>query len=140
MAKKSKKISGENVPSGNLFFYRLKTACEGLFYMSETDAPVEPFFASKTDTDAKETILNATGNTESADIEEGNFDQFFARLWYNYDEKKVAARPVSLRQLLEENLVDFKVFRIGRIGIGVYVVGRDRDGNLAGVKTKAVET
>jgi hypothetical protein len=42
--------------------------------------------------------------------------------------------------LLEENLADLTVFRIGSIRIDIYVVGLDADGNLAGIKTKAVET
>jgi hypothetical protein len=55
--------------------------------------------------------------------------------------ERTPTRPVHyLRQFLEQNLTDLKVFRIGRIRLDVYVVGLDSEGNLAGVKTVAVET
>ncbi len=45
-----------------------------------------------------------------------------------------------LKQLLIENLNELHVYRVGRVAIDIFVVGRDREGNLAGIKTKAIET
>jgi len=143
MTKKSKNFSRENEPITGPFFDQLKAACAGWFYMSETDAELEPFCGEKTDAVTRELMLKATANAETAPIEEGNLDSFFAHLWFN--DKDGATRAPSgpiqnLRSLLEDNLGDLKVFRIGRIRIDVYVVGRDREGHLAGIKTRAVET
>jgi hypothetical protein len=32
------------------------------------------------------------------------------------------------------------VFKVGRVELDIYVVGLDENGNLMGIKTKAVET
>ncbi|HTK37099.1 MAG TPA: nuclease A inhibitor family protein [Pyrinomonadaceae bacterium] len=143
MTKKSKKILDKDRGIDGPFFERLKAACAGWFYMSETDAGLEPFYGEKIEAVTRETIVNATGNATSGPIEEGNLDSFFAHLWVN-DKSGPARAPVgliqNLRQLLEENLGDLKVFRIGRIRIDIYVVGVDREGRLVGIKTRAVET
>ncbi len=49
---------------------------------------------------------------------------------------KVDAR----KNLLEANLRDLRVFKIGEIQIDIYVVGLDVENNLTGIQTKAVET
>jgi Nuclease A inhibitor-like protein. len=143
MTKKSKKFSRENKAELKAFSDRLKAACAGWFYMSETDAPIEPFFAEKKGGMTKETILKATASPDTAEIEEGDVASFFSHLWLAGDSRPDRARSApfqNLRQLLEQNLTDLKVFRIGRIRIEVYVVGLDHEGNLAGIKTNAVET
>jgi hypothetical protein len=42
--------------------------------------------------------------------------------------------------ILSKRLRDAKVYRIGKIEIPCYVAGIDSKGNLAGLKTVAVET
>jgi hypothetical protein len=42
--------------------------------------------------------------------------------------------------LLEGNLRDLRVFKVGRIELDIYVVGINSEGILMGIKTKAVET
>ena len=143
MKKKSKKFLAENADPEDTFFDRLAGACVGWFYMSETDAALESFLAEKIDSITKETILAATGNLESAAIEEGDLDVFFSHLWLAGDAgpKRSPAVPIkNLRQLLEDNLTDLSVYRLGRIRIDIYVVGLDDHGNQVGVKTRAVET
>lgn len=143
MTKKSKNFSGENDRAEMPFFEQLKGACKGWFYMSETDAQIEPFYAEKAEAVTQETVLNATGNAGTVLIEEGDLDSFFTHLWLTGEggPTHTPSGPIqNLRQFLEENLSDLKVFRIGRIRIDIYVVGRDRDGHVAGIKTRAVET
>jgi hypothetical protein len=43
-------------------------------------------------------------------------------------------------RLLEENLADLKVFRVGVVNIPVYIAGRSASGNWLGVSTRVVET
>ena len=124
---------------------QIKKAAEGLYYISETDAEIFLFTGAKSDAVTKENLLSQTGNKPEAPVEERNFADFFTRLtkiqdWFGDEEKQTAAKFARLKELLEKNLKDLKVFKVGRIEIDIYVVGLDAQGNLAGIKTKAVET
>jgi hypothetical protein len=126
-------------------FEKIKKATEGLYYISETDAEILPFAGTKAEAVTAKNLLSQTGNEISAPVEERNFAEFFARLtkiqdWFGDEEKQTAARFAELQKLLEDNLKDLKVFKVGRIEIHIYVVGLDADGNLTGIKTRAVET
>ena len=122
-----------------------ETACEGLVYISETDAPILPFAGGPADTVTGQIILQQTGGEPQTQVEEIEFDTFFTKLttikdWYGEPEKARAERFLDLKMLLEENLRELKVFRIGNIRLDIYVVGIDIEGNLMGVTTIAVET
>ena len=113
--------------------------------MSETDAAVEPFFGGKAETSIREQILKVSGHGPKTPVEEADIDSFFAHLtairdWYTADQKRNTRRFATLEHLLRDELSDLYVFRIGRIRIDIYVVGVDRNGDLRGIKTKAVET
>ncbi|MGB2752470.1 MAG: nuclease A inhibitor family protein [Pyrinomonadaceae bacterium] len=123
----------------------LATACEGLIYVSETDADVTPFFGSSAETVTGETILQQANLPGDSPISELSLDAFFGRLteirdWYGDAEKLRAKKFSELQTLLGENLSDPKVFRVGRVQIDIFAVGIDREGRLVGVTTKAVET
>lgn len=124
---------------------KIKTACAGLFYISETDAEILPFIGSRAEAVTKEEILSQTKNSSDTPVEERSFDELFARLtkiedWFGDEEKQTAQKFVDLRELLKNNLRELKVFKIGKIELDVYIVGLDSENNLAGIKTKAVET
>lgn len=124
---------------------RIEKACRGLSYMSETDAPVEPFFGGKASALSREEIIKATGSNTDSRIEETDPNLFFKRLtaiedWYTPGQKKNASRFATLERLLRNELSDLSVFRIGRIRVAIYVAGLDKNGNILGVKTTAVET
>lgn len=123
----------------------IKAACEDLVYISETDAPVLAFSGARVEAVTKETILQQTGHAAETQTEEMPFDGFFERLtaikdWFGEPEKARAKNFLDLQKLLEENLSDRKVFRMGRIRLDIYAVGIDKEGRLMGVTTKAVET
>lgn len=123
----------------------LHRACKGLFYPSETDAPIVPFFGARTEGGTREKIVRELGLSEGDEVEERPFIEFFSRLtriqdWFAAPEIENAERFVKLQKLLEGNLKYLTVLRTGRIQIDIYVVGIDSDGNVAGIKTKAVET
>jgi len=135
----------ENDQDPNSLVPRLENACEGLIFISETDAPVKPFAGSAAAAITPQTILEQTGRPPNEPVEERDFDEFFERLiaireWYGEDEKGRAKKFLELYSLLKEFLRDRKVFRIGRTRLDIYAVGSDKDGNLAGVSTYAVET
>jgi hypothetical protein len=78
-------------------------------------------------------------------VGERGFEEIFARLTRVYEgggeeQAARAGRFAALKGLMESNLRDLKVFKVGRINVDIYIVGIDEDGNLSGVKTQAVET
>lgn len=122
---------------------RIKRASKELFYISETDAEIIPFVGEEADAVNAETILKQTKS--DAPIEERDFEDFFKRLtelqdWFGDEETKNANKFAKLKDILQKNLRDIKVFKVGRIEIDVYVVGLDAQNILTGIQTKAVET
>ncbi|MDQ3798179.1 MAG: nuclease A inhibitor family protein [Acidobacteriota bacterium] len=139
-----KKKSTEPEPEENLAA-QIRKAAQGLYYISETDAEIFPFVGAKTGAVTAENLLKQTGGKPGTPVEERDFGTFFARLtkiqdWFGEEEKQAAEKFARLKELLERNLKDLKVFKIGRIELDVYVVGLDSENRLAGIRTKAVET
>lgn len=142
--KNSKKFSAPEDNPDARFQRELKAVCRSLTYISETDADVIPFAAEKPATRSLESYLAALDIT-SKEIEERDFDDFFVRLtsekdWHGRREKKRSKQWSELRDVLEKNLEDIRVIRVGNIHLDVYIAGVDASGRLAGVKTKAIET
>ena len=124
---------------------QIKIAVKGLYYISETDAEILPFVGKQAKAVSKQEILSQIKKPADTTIEEKDFARFFVRLteiqdWFGDEEKEIAQRFVQLKELLEKNLRDLKVFKIGKIQLDVYVVGLDAEDNLLGIETKAVET
>ena len=124
---------------------QIKNAASGLWYISETDAEIFPFTGSKADKVTRENLLAQTGKPADAPVEERDFEQMFERFvkiqdWYGDEEKATAEKFAALKKLLEKNLTQLKVFKVGRIDLDIYFVGLDAEGNLSGIQTKAVET
>ena len=124
---------------------QIREASEGLFYISETDAEIIPFIGSKTEEVTKAEILKQLNSDKDVEIEERDFENFFEHLtkfqyWYEAEETERAKKFRKLKKMMEENLRELKVFRIGKIQIDIYVVGLDAENRLIGIKTMAVET
>lgn len=133
--------SDKNLPT---FYSQLEDACKGLIYISETDAQVTPFISKNIAVDREAAIKHLTTGSDGS-ISEVEFSQFFVRLttvkdWYGERETMRAKKFLDLQKLIEENLSDRKVFRIGDVRITIYAVGFDSEGRLAGVTTNVVET
>jgi hypothetical protein len=117
-------------------------ACKGLVYVSETDAPIEPFFVQNP---AGEPAAEVLKNLIPGECAEADFEEFFARLtkdqdWHTLMHRRTVKKFRTLRNLLRSNLTDLCVYRFGRVRIDILAVGRDANGNLAGIRTRAVET
>lgn len=138
----AKKIT--NLPGSELS-KQIEKAIVGLYYVSETDAEIKSFVGEKAEAVGKETILSQSESATDSPIEEKDFTAFFARLtaiqnWFGDEEIETAKKFTQLKELLEKNLRDLKVFKIGKAELDVYVVGLDAENNLLGIKTKAIET
>lgn len=133
---------------------RLERAAADLVYSSESDYPFE-FFAVDNPHD-EGAMLPATalaelvaGRVEGDRIEERSLDQFFKRHIETsdpYDERAQAVRPryEALKAILRESLDGVRVIRVTRADdravVRCFVVGRDRQGRIAGLATSAIET
>jgi hypothetical protein len=123
----------------------IEECCLGLTYLSETNADFTVFVGEKVAEINTAEILRQTKNPSNSFTEQRDFNEFFSRLtkvmvWFAGEEKQMAVKFSKLQNVLLENLKNIKIFRIGKIRIDIYIVGLDADGNLIGVKTKAVET
>lgn len=130
---------------------KLNAAVKDLYYISETDAPFEPF-VFKPETGAEpfssvtaDEVLHLAQKPPETPTREQTLADFFCfpateQDWHTDEDKKTARRFQKLQELLETNFKDPKVFKLGEVELDVYIVGIDAEGNLAGVKTQAVET
>ena len=123
-------------------------AAEGLVYTSESDRPFEWFElaggAAGWPYGADE-FARKIGAAAGAPVEERTLDRFFKPHIETVDPLDTRAQEIrpryeALKKLLATRLREVRVFRVGRIEIDCYVVGDDGRGNLAGVRTVAVET
>lgn len=144
-SRKKKKKFTESAINKNELATEIEKIVVGLYYLSETDAEIVLFCGNKAESVTVEEILEQTDNAAETAVEERDFNEFFARLtiiqdWFGDEETKNANRFAELKKLLEDNLRDIRVFKIGKINLDIYVVGLNAESNLMGIKTKAVET
>jgi len=130
----------------------LEEATRGLLFMSESDYPFEVVRWEGIEEVTPEYLRRVAGQDATAaaagaaaPVEERTVAEFFRvaageQEWKGEADIALAKRYQSLVRLLEENLTDVKVYRVGEINIGVYVVGRSSEGNWLGVSTRVVET
>ena len=122
----------------------LREATRGLTFMSESDYPFEVFnWGAREPT--HEFLRGLTGEAPDVAVETTTAADFFRAAaseaeWKNAEQLDAARRFQALMRLLEQNLNDLKVFRVGAINIPVYLAGRGASGNWLGVSTRVVET
>jgi hypothetical protein len=125
----------------------LQNAVEGLLYMSESD---EPFQVVHSRGDAaggfkKAQALALCGREEGAPVKSVDLNEFFKDLvqgkdWYGEEEKATVRRYRGLLKVLREQLSEPKVFCVGQTQVDILIIGKTKDGQWAGIKTRAVET
>jgi len=131
---------------------QLKSASEGLLFMSESDYPFEVSLweSSKQTSLIRENlttqkILELTGHPQDTPVEIVTVNNFFRvatteQDWYGEEELATLKKYQKLVETLNNNLSDLKVYRIGKIEIDVYVIGQTSTGDYAVLSTKVVET
>jgi hypothetical protein len=125
----------------------LETATSGLLYSSESDRPFHLFQHDNPVPDplTAEAFAALVGADPGDPIEEWTIDRFFLphiELVHPLDQAAWARVPRydALKNLLRSRLRDVRVFRVGRVQVRCFVVGRDPEGKLVGLETVAVET
>lgn len=125
---------------------RLEGAAEGLPYLSENEAPFEfVSFGAAPDPLTPESFRALAGAPADAPVQEVTLERFLAGHIERADPEDpgmqaLVPRYRALREALASNLQDVRVFRVGRVEIRVYAVGRTAGGELAGLVTTAYET
>ena len=113
----------------------LQKASKGLQYTSETEAGFEPFLW-EADKLTKDRLLELAGAEEGTAVEEDTLDRFFRAV-----PAEDRAKFDRLAKALQDQLSGIKVYRVGdEAEKEVYIVGRTKDGEWAGLKTEVVET
>ncbi|MCW5312679.1 nuclease [Nostoc sp. KVJ3] len=123
---------------------KLKEASTGLLMMSESDYPFEVVLWKGAAPATQEKILQLTGS-QDLPVEVVDLDYLFRNCafeqeWHNELQKEDVKKFQTLIQTLKDNLSNINVYRIGQINLDVYMIGQTKDGDLAGLVTKLVET
>lgn len=124
-------------------YHMLQEATQGLLFPSETDAPLVPFvFPLTAHVRDLQRVQDLLGIERGHFVEQTTLTRFFRPVVVSGYGKnpETTARFCLLARVLKENLRTLKVWRVGKMDLDVYVVGRSAQGNLAGVRTRVVET
>ena len=121
----------------------LESASAGLTYVSESDFPFD--YVSYPSVPAAQTVtraqfMAAAHIASSTPVEVRTLDQTFAHLTNPEVTGDLAPRYAALLRAIRANLTYAKVYRVGRVQVQLYIVGRDHCGLLAGLHTVSVET
>lgn len=123
----------------------LTESVDGLLFTSESDFP---FQVLSFGTHGKPTISEFRALIHppaGTSITQRSYDALFDRLTTVFDPAdpfsvEAARKYQALREVLEANLTDLTVFRVGKISIDIYVVGVSSCGELVALKTTSIET
>jgi Nuclease A inhibitor-like protein len=131
--------------SAEQLLIELKQATDGLLFISESDYPFQPVRWSTQTELTPDDVRHLASHDENAPIETQSVNDFFRAAasqatWKNAQQLAVARRYQALVGWLQDNLTDIRVYRIGRIQIDVYIVGRSATGNWVGLQTRVIET
>ncbi len=108
---------------------RLSQAAAGLLFMSESDYPFEFIEWDCPTEPTADFIRRVAGEAENCPVQKLEVEQFLN-----------SGRYQRLLLALQHELSDLRVYKVGRINMPVYVVGRSRQGSWLGVATRVVET
>jgi hypothetical protein len=108
----------------------LRRASAGLLVMSESDYPFEivqwPGHTSIT----PEYLCRISAVPADSPVEKMGVDDFF----------DATRQSPKLANLLKNRLAGIQVYKVGKISIPVYIVGRSPEGNWLGLSTRLIQT
>jgi hypothetical protein len=132
------------MPNINLV-QQFKTATDGLLFMSESDYPFEIHEWENLSNIPPDHLKQLAGLPADTLIEETTVENFFRPAVRNYEGQSETARSTSARyrqllQLIHDNLTDVTVYKLGRINMPVFIIGKTTSGNWMALSTRVVET
>jgi hypothetical protein len=108
----------------------LKNASIGLLVMSESDYPFELIQWAGETLITSEYLCKISERPVGTQIEETDLNGFLGQ----------NERFRKLQAVIESNLSDVRVYKVGAIDIPVYIVGRSPEGQWLGVSTRLIQT
>lgn len=122
----------------------LEAAAAGLFVMSESDYPFEPYGWTGRWPPEPTALAVALGYDPDAPVEAGDLAAFFAAQSATYDwqddaDRARAARFAALGGLIQQRLSDLVFYRVGTIEITAVILGRVGT-ETVGLRTTLIET
>jgi hypothetical protein len=123
----------------------LRQSSAGLLMISESEYPFEVINWGSIGELTTQKILQITNHPEDSAVDEVELKHFFrniafAQEWHSEDQKQEVVKFHTLLNVLNKNLKDIKVYRIGSTSIDVYIVGETVNEELVGLSTKVIET
>jgi hypothetical protein len=123
----------------------LERGITGLSFMSESDYPFEVVRLDSAQEITTPYLRGLANQGADAPVEVESLEEFFGPAaseadWKGAAELKTARSCQALMRLLKDNLEDVKVYKVGRINIPVYIIGRSPAGSWLGLSTRVVET
>ncbi|GAB3786657.1 hypothetical protein GCM10028818_50250 [Spirosoma horti] len=118
-----------------------------LLYPSESDEPIEPVacYLKQHDPLTVSQIKDWLMLPPAVYVDEQPEADFWEPVttdqdWYGDEEKARTARFQQLKEIVEKTLTVRQVFRVGESEMDVYLLGRQDDGERAGIKTRSIQT
>ncbi|MFQ3607761.1 MAG: nuclease A inhibitor family protein [Chloroherpetonaceae bacterium] len=125
---------------------QLNEKIDGLYFPSESDFPFEVTVWENFADDLfnTEKWLAHIGLPTDSPIENTSIDYLFRNLsveqeWHDEVQKEQVAQFKALQEFLQEHLTDITVYRVGRVEITIFIIGKFGN-DVVGLKTEAVET
>lgn len=127
--------------AGDRLNLELRQACDGLSFISETDAPIVPVEAF-VGSSVKDFVEESAGGERVKVFPVGSFFDrpTTEQEWHTDADRERVRRFRRLRKIILDNLDDVMTYRAGKIRVEIFVLGTDREGKLAGIRTRSVET
>ncbi|SFH40500.1 nuclease A inhibitor family protein [Pontibacter chinhatensis] len=126
---------------------RLQELTKGLFFMSESDYPLDivHYDAAEAVALSDAEVKQMAGQLSEAKVETVELAYFLRNMTKTAPEaddaaKQVAERYQTLQAFMEQHLGNVKVYRIGNREVVALAIGTLPDGGLAGFKTVLIET
>ena len=121
----------------------LEEAIAGLWYPSETDAPLAIAIYADPNFDA--TSLGHQLGVKADTFEQRPADEFFRRIFDNFywstpQGSHLTQRYKRLQEVLQTHLQDLNFYRVGAVDVNLYLLGRHASGCYVGVYTHMIET
>lgn len=139
--------SSEPISENKLFTEQAKPLLTDLLYPSESDEPIETItcYLKQAEPLTVSQIKDWQMLPPSIHVDEISEADFWEPViteqdWYGDDEKTRTSKFQQLNKLVVDELTVRQVFRVGESEMEVYLLGCQKDGERAGLKTKIVQT
>lgn len=115
-------------------------AAEGLLFISESESPME-YITLPSDKNLLGQLRSLSTHKDGK-VETQTLPYFFRNMTRDLEgsDPAVTEKFRQLQQVLERNLTDLHVYRIGEVQVDAFIIGKLPDGSYAGLKTHLIET